>query len=104
MFSSVCVVELEVFRTEDTCTSFDFSDLGNEPLLPDDTEQLMNQIAPDMHREAIAEIGSADFGYEFQGLARFRVSIFRTLGQWRQSSQIRWTGMASTGLADRCTT
>lgn len=57
-------------------------DLGNEPLMPEDTEQLMNQIAPDMHREAIAEIGSADFGLEFQGLARFRVSIFRTLGQY----------------------
>ncbi|MBD3265239.1 type IV pili twitching motility protein PilT, partial [bacterium] len=57
-------------------------DLGNEPLTPDDTEYLMNSISPDMHREAIAEIGSADYGYAFQNLARFRVSIFRTMDQY----------------------
>lgn len=57
-------------------------DLGNEPLTPDDTEYLMSSISPDMHRESIAEIGSADYGYAFQNLARFRVSIFRTMGQY----------------------
>ncbi|MBI1390222.1 MAG: PilT/PilU family type 4a pilus ATPase [bacterium] len=57
-------------------------DLGNEPLTPDDTEYLMASISPDMHRESIAEIGSADYGYSFQNLARFRVSIFRTMGQY----------------------
>ncbi|MGC9328676.1 MAG: type IV pilus twitching motility protein PilT [Candidatus Hinthialibacter sp.] len=57
-------------------------DLGNEPLTAEDTEYLMNSISPDMHREAIAEIGSADYGYAFQNLARFRVSIFRTYGNY----------------------
>ena len=57
-------------------------DLGNEPLTPEDTEYLMNSISPDMHREAISEIGSADYGYAFQNLARFRVSIFRTMGKY----------------------
>lgn len=57
-------------------------DLGNEPLTPEDTEYLMSSISPDMHREAIAEIGSADYGYSFQNLARFRVSIFRTMGAY----------------------
>ncbi|OHE79868.1 MAG: type IV pili twitching motility protein PilT [Verrucomicrobia bacterium RIFCSPLOWO2_12_FULL_64_8] len=57
-------------------------DLGNEPLVPSDTESLMASISPDMHREAIAEIGSADYGYSFQNLARFRVSIFRTMGNY----------------------
>ncbi len=54
-------------------------DLGNEPLMPEETEYLMASISPDMHREAIAEIGNADYGYAFQNLARFRVSIFRTM-------------------------
>ncbi|MBZ0257751.1 type IV pilus twitching motility protein PilT [bacterium] len=57
-------------------------DLGNEPLTADDTEYLMASISPDMHRESIAEIGSADYGYAFQNLARFRVSIFRTMGNY----------------------
>ncbi len=57
-------------------------DLGNEPLTPDDTEYLMSSVSPDMHRESIAEIGSADYGYAFQNLARFRVSIFRTMGNY----------------------
>ncbi|HPA45302.1 MAG TPA: PilT/PilU family type 4a pilus ATPase, partial [bacterium] len=30
----------------------------------------------------IAEIGSADYGYAFQNLARFRVSIFRNMGNY----------------------
>ncbi len=57
-------------------------DLGNEPLRPSDTAHLMESISPDMHREAIAEIGSADYGYAFENLARFRVSIFRTMGNY----------------------
>jgi twitching motility protein PilT len=57
-------------------------DLGNEPLTPEDAEYLMSSISPDMHRESIAEIGSADYGYAFQNLARFRVSIFRTMGHY----------------------
>ncbi|MDP8243152.1 MAG: type IV pilus twitching motility protein PilT [Candidatus Hinthialibacter antarcticus] len=57
-------------------------DLGNEPLTANDTEYLMSSISPDMHRESIAEIGSADYGYAFQNLARFRVSIFRTMGNY----------------------
>ncbi|MEW6237147.1 MAG: type IV pilus twitching motility protein PilT [Candidatus Omnitrophota bacterium] len=57
-------------------------DLGNEPLTPDETEYLMASISPDMHREAISQIGSADYGYAFQSLARFRVSIFRSMGNY----------------------
>lgn len=57
-------------------------DLGNEPLTPDQAEYLMQSISPDMHREAIAEIGSADYGYAFENLARFRVSIFRTMNNY----------------------
>lgn len=57
-------------------------DLGNEPLTAEDAEYLMSSISPDMHREAIAEIGSADYGYSFQNLARFRVSIFRSMGNY----------------------
>jgi len=54
--------------------------LGTEPLTAEETQSLMESIAPDRHREAIAETGSSDFGYTFENLARFRVSIFRTMG------------------------
>ena len=54
--------------------------LGSEPLTPKQTLALMESIAPDRHREAIAESGASDFGYTFENLARFRVSIFKTRG------------------------
>ena len=54
--------------------------LGNVPLTPEDTVRLMESITPDRHREAIQEMGSADFGYTFGNLARFRVAIFRSRG------------------------
>lgn len=42
--------------------------------------ELVKQITPPSHQVALGEKGSADFGYDFSNLARFRTSVFRTKG------------------------
>jgi twitching motility protein PilT len=51
-----------------------------EDLTADDTQRLMEEITPTRHQQAIQEMGSADFGYTFSDMARFRVSAFRAHG------------------------
>lgn len=54
--------------------------LDSDPLQPADTERLMREITPPKHLKGLEEVNGADFGFSFQNLARFRVSIFRQKG------------------------
>ena len=54
--------------------------LETKVLEPDDTVGLMKSIAPDRCQKELQERGSADFGFAFGDLARFRVSIFKQRG------------------------
>jgi twitching motility protein PilT len=54
--------------------------LETKTLEPDDTVALMKSIAPDRCQKELQEKGSADFGFAFGDLARFRVSIFKQRG------------------------
>ena len=54
--------------------------LETKVLEPDDTVALMKSIAPDRCQQELQETGSADFGFAFGDLARFRVSIFKQRG------------------------
>ena len=54
--------------------------LDMEPLQPEDTEQLMRAIATESQIRSVHENGGADFGYAFQDLARFRVSVYKQKG------------------------
>jgi twitching motility protein PilT len=54
--------------------------LETKVLEPDDTMQLMKSIAPERCQRELQESGSADFGFAFGTLARFRVSIFKQRG------------------------
>ncbi|MEI6525045.1 MAG: type IV pilus twitching motility protein PilT [Planctomycetota bacterium] len=54
--------------------------LETKVLEADDTMQLMKSIAPERCQRELQEIGSADFGFAFGTLARFRVSIFKQRG------------------------
>jgi twitching motility protein PilT len=51
-------------------------------LQPEDTEKLIKSIASDSHLQQIQEVGTADFGFGFKGLARFRVSAFKQKGNF----------------------
>ena len=51
-----------------------------DPLEPDDTERLMKSITSDTHQQNLSESGSADFGFGFREVARFRVNVFRQKG------------------------
>lgn len=54
--------------------------LDTEPLRPEDTDRLMRAVTAEDYVRQLSEIGGADFGFGFQDLARFRVSIFKQKG------------------------
>jgi|DewCreStandDraft_4_1066084.scaffolds.fasta_scaffold08704_4 twitching motility protein PilT len=54
--------------------------LETKVLEPEDTVALMKSIAPERSQRELQEKGSADFGFAFGDLARFRVSIFKQRG------------------------
>jgi twitching motility protein PilT len=54
--------------------------LETKVLEADDTVSLMKSIAPERCQRELQEVGSADFGFAFGDLARFRVSIFKQRG------------------------
>jgi twitching motility protein PilT len=54
--------------------------LETKTLEADDTVGLMKSIAPDRCQRELQEKGSADFGFAFGDMARFRVSIFKQRG------------------------
>ena len=54
--------------------------LETKVLEPDDTVALMKSIAPERSQRELQEKGSADFGFAFGDMARFRVSIFKQRG------------------------
>ena len=54
--------------------------LETKVLEPEDTVALMKSIAPERCQRELQERGSADFGFAFGDLARFRVSIFKQRG------------------------
>jgi twitching motility protein PilT len=54
--------------------------LETKVLEADDSVALMKSIAPERSQRELAEKGSADFGFAFGDLARFRVSIFKQRG------------------------
>lgn len=54
--------------------------LETKVLEADDTVGLMKSIAPERCQRELQEKGSADFGFAFGDMARFRVSIFKQRG------------------------
>jgi len=53
---------------------------GEQQLTPEDTERLMKSIASVDNQQELQEVGGADFGFAFEDVARFRVSIFKERG------------------------
>lgn len=53
---------------------------GNLPLTGEDTERLMKSIASVDNQQELQEVGGTDFGFAFEDIARFRVSVFKQRG------------------------
>ena len=53
---------------------------GENPLSGEDTERLMKSIASVDNQQELQEVGGSDFGFAFEDVARFRVSIFKQRG------------------------
>ncbi|MHC4787912.1 MAG: type IV pilus twitching motility protein PilT [Planctomycetota bacterium] len=51
--------------------------LKGDPLTPTATERIFEEIMPDQGRSEFGETGDTDFAYELEGVARFRVNVFR---------------------------
>ncbi len=54
--------------------------LPTKVLTPEDTVALMKSITPEHRQQELQEMGSTDFGFAFEGKARFRVAAFRQQG------------------------
>jgi len=53
---------------------------GDDVLTAEDTERLMKSIASVDNQQELQEVGGSDFGFAFEDVARFRVSIFKQRG------------------------
>ena len=49
-------------------------------LTSDDTARLIQSFTSDAHQRQIKELGTVDFGFDYKGKARFRVSAFKQKG------------------------
>ncbi len=76
---------------------------GISPLTPEDTERLMKSIASVDNQQEIQEVGGTDFGFAFEDIARFRVSVFKQRGNIGLVLRIiprRISSMEELGLPD----
>lgn len=64
-----------IFRVDSKLQPTDY-----EPLGPDDTEKIANEIMSSYHRERFQAHNEVDFAYEAEGLGRFRTNVFRQRG------------------------
>lgn len=62
--------------------------LGEEMLLPKDTEQIINDIINPAHKEILEREGEVDFAYAVPSIGRFRVNAFRQRGSYAVSARI----------------
>ncbi|HEY1764311.1 MAG TPA: type IV pilus twitching motility protein PilT [Opitutaceae bacterium] len=73
-------------------------------LKPEDTEQLMMSITPDVHIQSTKLNGGADFGFAYMEKARFRVSVMKSKGNYgmvlRQIPN-RMFGLRDIGMPDK---
>jgi len=53
---------------------------GDSPLTAEDNERLMKSIASVDNQQELQEVGGTDFGFAFEDIARFRVSVFKQRG------------------------
>ena len=54
--------------------------IGQRPLTPNDTTSLMKSVTSEKHQQEIVEVMGVDFGFAYNELARFRVSIYKQKG------------------------
>lgn len=56
--------------------------LNYEVLTHEDTEALMKSITSNENQRKIQEVGGVDFGFAFEKVARFRVSVYKQKGHY----------------------
>ena len=56
--------------------------LNYDPLTHEHTEALMKSITSNENQQRIQEVGGVDFGFAFEKIARFRVSVYKQKGHY----------------------
>ncbi len=56
--------------------------LNYNPLTHEETEALMKSITSNENQRRIQEVGGVDFGFAFEKIARFRVSVYKQKGHY----------------------
>ncbi len=56
--------------------------LNYDPLAHEDTEALMKSITSSENQRRIPEVGGVDYGFAFEKVARFRVSVYKQKGHY----------------------
>jgi twitching motility protein PilT len=75
-------IHLEVGQTPVLRVQGEMTPVEGPKLTPADTEALVMAVTPETHLAKIKTTGGADFAFELNGKARFRVSVLRARGHY----------------------
>jgi twitching motility protein PilT len=75
-------IHLEVGQTPVLRVQGEMTPVKGDKLTPEDTEALVMAVTPDTYLAKIKTKGGADFAFELNGKARFRVSVLRSRGHY----------------------
>ncbi|MFH2137155.1 MAG: type IV pilus twitching motility protein PilT [Candidatus Omnitrophota bacterium] len=69
--------------------------MNYEPLAHEDTEILMKSITSSENQRRVQEVGGVDFGFAFEKVARFRVSVYKQKGHYGMTLRLIPTHLLS---------
>ncbi|MFH1778237.1 MAG: type IV pilus twitching motility protein PilT [Candidatus Omnitrophota bacterium] len=69
--------------------------MNYSPLQHEDTEKLMKSITSDENQKKISEVGGVDFGFAYETVARFRVSVYKQKGYYGMALRLIPTRLLS---------
>ncbi len=81
-------IHLSVGRPASARVDGEITLLGQETLLPKDTEQVVDAIVDEHHRPILERDGEVDFAYAIPSMGRFRVNVFRQRGSYAIAARI----------------
>ena len=81
-------IHLSVGRPPSARVDGEIELLGQDMLLPKDTEGVVGEIISESHRAVLERDGEVDFAYAIPSLGRFRVNVFRQRGTYAIAARI----------------
>jgi twitching motility protein PilT len=69
--------------------------LNHDPLTHEQSESLMKSITSNENQRRVQEVGGVDFGFAFEKIARFRVSVYKQKGHYGMTLRLIPTRLLS---------